>query len=254
MYPLLIAAGVATSIALSMILVPKDPLYFSGPFLGVIVFALVFFLLTRFASKKVGPLFEMAQRHTQAGKIDLAIEAFETARTYKRWQLFLDQQLNTQIGILNYALGKEGDAATFLAKGYPKVPQGPLVLGAIQYRSGKKDEALKTLQSACRYNRDSAVLPNFLAWIHEQEGDAAAAIEVLHGTSKIVRASEETSDNLDRLKNGKRMNMKGFGQNWLMLKFEKLPGMSQAAPLRKGFRQPATNKGKALKTKKNKRR
>lgn len=254
-YPLLIAGGVATSIALSMILVPKEPLYFSGPFLGVIVFALVFFLLTRLASKKVGPLFEMAQRHTQAGKVDLAIEAFQAARAYKHWQLFLDKQLNTQIGILNYALGKEDEAAGFLAKGYPKVPQGPLVLGALQYRGGKKDEAVQTLESAIRFNRDSAVLPNFLAWIHEQEGDRDAAIAVLHATSKVVRANEETADNLDRLKNGKRMNMKGFGQNWFMLKFETPQGMGQAAPLRKGFRQPATNKGKALrKQKKGKRR
>ena len=97
------------------------------------------------------------------------------------------------------------------------------------------------------------MLPNLLAWIHEKEGEKDEAVAVLNGTSKVVKANAETSDNLDRLKNGKKMNMRGFGQNWFMLKFETPKGMAQGQ-VRKGFRQPPKNKGKAMKSKKGKKK
>tara|TARA_R110002072_G_scaffold20391_3_gene74127 strand:+ start:1755 stop:2525 length:771 start_codon:yes stop_codon:yes gene_type:complete len=248
-YPLLISIGVALTSALAVTFsTPKDPLYFSGPFLGLILFVATFFLVSRLVGKKIQPFLEAAQRHAGASKVDQAVEAYEGARKYANWQLFLDKQINTQIGILHYAMGEEEKAAEFLAKGYPKIPQGPLVLGALLYRAGKTDEAKKALEQGMQFNKDSAMLPNLLAWIHEKEGDRDAAVAVLNGTSKAVKANAETADNLDRLKNNKRMNMKGFGQNWFMLKFEVPQGMAQGQ-VRKGFRQPPKNKGKQPKKK-----
>lgn len=244
MYPLLIAIVLSLVSALGVTFsTPKDPLYFSGPFVGVIVFAAAFFLIARFSAKRVQPYLEAAQRHAGAGKVDQAVEAYEGARKLKNWQLFLDKQINTQIGILHYAMGDEEKAAEYLAKGYPKIPQGPLVLGALLYRGGKLEEAKKAIQQGMQFNKDSAMLPNLLAWILDKEGDRDGAVAVLNGTSKVVKANAETSDNLDRLKNNKRMNMKGFGQNWFMLKFEVPQGMAQGQ-VRKGFRQPPKNKGK----------
>jgi tetratricopeptide (TPR) repeat protein len=243
-YPLLIATGLSLATTLCLILIPNDPLYFSGPFAGILVFAGAFFAAARLSGKRVQPFLEAAQRHAQAGKVDQAIESYEGARKLSRWQLFLDRQINTQIGILHYAMGEEDKAAEFLAKGYPKIPQGPLVLGALLYRGGKTEEAKQALTQGIQFNKDSAMLPNLLAWIHEKEGQPDEAVAVLNGTSKVVRANAETSDNLDRLKNGKKMNMKGFGQNWFMLKFEVPKGMAQGQ-VRKGFRQPPKNKGKA---------
>lgn len=243
-YPLLIATGLSLVATLSLIFIPNDRLYFSGPFLGIFVFAGAFFLIARLSGKRVQPFLEAAQRHAQAGKADLAIEAYEGARKLSRWQLFLDRQINTQIGILHYAMGEDEKAAEFLAKGYPKIPQGPLVLGALLYRAGKKDDAKLALTQGIQFNKDSAMLPNLLAWFHEKDGQHEEAVAVLNKTSKVVRANAETSDNLDRLKNGKKMNMKGFGQNWFMLKFEVPKGMAQGQ-VRKGFRQAPKNKGRA---------
>lgn len=249
MYPLLISIGLALAAGLGLTFSnPMDPHYFSGSFLAIIVFAATFFLLSRVIGKKIQPFLEAAQRHAQAGKVDQSIEAYEGARGYSGWQLFLDKQINTQIGILHYAMGDEEKSAEFLAKGYPKIPQGPLVLGALLYRAGKVEEAKKALEQGIQFNKDSAMLPNLLAWIHEKEGDRDAAVAVLNGTSKAVKANAETIDNLDRLKNDKRMNMRGFGQNWFMLKFETPQGMAQGQ-VRKGFRQPPKNKGKQQKKK-----
>ena len=57
---------------------------------------------------------------------------------------------------------------------------------------------------------------------------------------KIEKNHEHTKDNLLRLKNGKKMNMKKFGMAWYGLQFEKLPAsmrQQQAPTARKGFRQ-----------------
>ena len=57
---------------------------------------------------------------------------------------------------------------------------------------------------------------------------------------KADKNSEATKDNLNRLQNGKKMNMKRFGMSWYALKLENPPAsMRQQAPgaPRRGFRQ-----------------
>ena len=87
-----------------------------------------------------------------------------------------------------------------------------------------------------------------LAWLQHQEGHTADAIATLERGLKKLKGDEETSSNLERLRNDKKMNMKGFGQHWYMLKFEIPKGMG-AQPLRKGFRQPPKGAGRQKKKK-----
>ncbi len=56
----------------------------------------------------------------------------------------------------------------------------------------------------------------------------------------MEKDNESTKDNLRRLQNGKKMNMKKFGFTWYSLQFEKLPAslrQGQGMAARKGFRQ-----------------
>jgi tetratricopeptide (TPR) repeat protein len=245
MYPLLIAGGVGSAIMLSMVLIPKDPWFLSGPFFGMAIFVAIFMLLQRKVGDKLAPLLEQAQRQAQSGNVPQAIQSFEKVLEWKKWQLFLDKQINNQIGTLHYASGDEKKAAEFLRNGYPKVSEGHLVLSAILYREKKFDEACEVLDLGIRFNRKSAILYNVLAWLQHQEGHTADAIATLERCLKKLKADDETSGNLERLRSDKKMNMKGFGQHWFMLKFEIPKGMGVgAAPLRKGFRQPAKGAGR----------
>ena len=243
MYPLLISAGLGLVVALSLIFIPDEPGYFWGPLLGTVAFVPTFVILSRAIGNRVHPYLERAQRAAQSGNVPQAVLAFEEARAYQNWQLFLGKQIETQIGILHYGAGDEKKAAEHLAKGYPKLSEGPLILGVIHYRAKRIDDAIETLETGTRYNKKSPILYNVLAWIQEQEGRHDAAIATLERGLKALKTDEDTADNLERLRQNKRMNLRGFGNLWYMLKFEHPPGTAHAAPMRKGFRQPPKQRG-----------
>jgi tetratricopeptide (TPR) repeat protein len=241
-YPLFICSFVSSSILMACLLIPKEAYYFSGPILGLASFIVLFVLMSRKMNAKLRPLFEQAQRQVQAGNMTQAIATFEKALAYKRWQLFLEQQVNTQIGTLHYAAGNDQKAIEFLHKGYAKSAEGPLVLGTLLYRQGKLDEAREVLQFAIRVNKKSRLLYNVLAWILNKEGLRDEAVAVLQSSLKPLKDDEDTKYNLERLQNKKKMNMKPFGQYWYMLKFERPAGQGQQGHFRKGFRQPPKRK------------
>lgn len=237
MYPLLISGALALSILLGFLLVPEKPAYVFGPLMGLLAFVPAFLVLTRRMGEKVRPLFEQAQRQAKAGNVPQAIETLEKALGWRRWQLFLGAQIHTEIGLLHYAQGNEKQAIEHLRRGYPKVSHGHLVLAAALYRDGKLEDACKALELGIRYNRRSPILYNVLAWLLAQEKQRERAIAVLARGLAADPADEGTKDNLVRLQNDKRMNMKPFGDLWYLLKFETMKG-AQQQPFRKGFRQP----------------
>lgn len=244
MYPLLIAIAVGTSITLSLILFPQDPFYWFGPFAGFVGFLPTFMLLTRRTADKVQPLFEQAAKQAQAGNVPKAVETFQSILVFKRWQFFLEQQVNTQIGILRYGAGEEDLAVEHLRNGYPKISEGHLILGTILYKQGKLEEAKQAFELGLRFNKKSPILYNVYAYVLSEAGQKDAAIEVLNRGLKKVPGDEETQDNLQRLQNDKKLNMKPFGQLWFMLKFETPKGMQAAPQVRKGFRAPPKGKGR----------
>jgi len=254
-YPFLIAIAVSLSVSLSLLLIPERPFYFLGPFLGVVALVPTFVLVRRRVGDKVQPFFEKAQRLAEGGDVDKAVEALRESLAWKRWQLFLEKQVNTQVGVLYYAAGKEKDAVEHLKQGYPKLSEGHLILGSILHRQGKKAEAYEALEHGIRFNKRSPILYNVLAWLLDKDRKREEAVAVLERSRKKCKGDEQTTENLERLRASKRMNMKPFGQLWYTLKFETPKGMGiGAAPFRKGFRQPPKNKGKKGKGKKAKSR
>lgn len=244
MYSLLIAAGLGLSVMLSLFVFPEKPAWFFGPFFGLVAFVPTIMLLSRWVGEKVRPLFETAGRQAQAQNIPAAIETLEKALAWRRWQLFLEQQVNTQIGQLHYAAGDERKAIELLRRGYPKESTGHLLLGAALYRQDGLEPAREALEKGINFNKKSPILYNFLAWILAEEDQRDAAMEVLGRCLKADPGDEATAENLQRLQNEKKLNMKSFDMLWFMLKFETPKGMAAQPTFRKGFRQPPKNPAK----------
>lgn len=238
MYVLLVGAALGLSVLLSLLLIPEKPAWFFGFFFGFAAFLPTVMLLSRRVAERVRPFFEAAQRLMKAGNVPGAIEEMEKARRWKNWQLFLEPQLNSEIGLLHYATGDEQKAIEFLRKGYAKVSTGHLLLGAALYRKGEVEEAKAALERGIAFNKKSPILYNFLAWILAEEDQREAAMAALARGLKADPGDETTADNLQRLQNEKKMNLRPFGEMWFMLKFETPKGMAHQAPVRKGFRQP----------------
>jgi len=211
-----------------------------GIVLGVLVALLAFVLITRVLSKRAEPRFLQAQKQIQAGATQAAIKTLEEMIPLSRWQIMLKGQIHSQVGCLHYSLGHDKQALEHLLKSSRRVSDAQLFLAALYYRQKDFDKAKKVLDDAISFNKKQVILYNVLAWMHLKEGDRSEAVEVLLRCEKKDDKSEATKDNLLRVQNGKKMNMKRFGMTWYALKLEKPPAsMRQAAPgsPRPGFRQ-----------------
>jgi tetratricopeptide (TPR) repeat protein len=206
-----------------------------GIVLGLTVFVVSFILISRRFGKKIQPIFEQVQKQIQAGKMQLALKTLEDLLAMSRWQIMLKGQINAQIGSLAFTMGDERKALDYLSKSSPRVADARLFLASIYYRRKDFDKAGEVLETAIRYNKKQVLLYNVYAYILNKRGKKDEAIEQLLRCLKVEKDNESTKDNLLRLQNNKKMNMKRFGMTWYSLQLEKLPvsmrqsqGMGQA--------------------------
>ncbi len=228
-----IAGGVWTALGL-----------WKGWAMGIVLFVLIsflaFFIISRILARQLEPRFLAAQKQIQAGATRAAVQTLEGLLPMARWQIMLKGQIYAQMGCLQYTLGEDKDARVSLGKAARRSSEAQLFLAALQVRGKNLDQAKKTIEEAISFNKKQVILYNVLAWILLRAGDRQQAIEVLLRSEKADKDSDATKDNLNRLQNGKKMNMKRFGMSWYALKLENPPAsMRQQAPgaPRRGFRQ-----------------
>ena len=241
MYTILVALGVGVVAGAIWTLLGLWKTWAFGIVLGLVVFAATFVLLSRRIAKRVEPVFEQVQRQIQGGNARLALKTLEEMLPLSRWQILLEGQLYAQMGSLSFTTGDEARALEYLQKASPRLADGQLFLASLYYRRGDVEKAKEVLDTAIRYNKKQVMLYNVYAWLLSKEGDREGAIAQLLRCLEIEKTNETTRDNLDRVQNGKKMNMKRFGMSWYGLQFEKLPAAmrqgGQAMMGRKGFRQ-----------------
>jgi tetratricopeptide (TPR) repeat protein len=211
-----------------------------GILLTLIVSLVSFILISRAFARRIEPRFLAIQRQIQAGQARLAITQLEELMPLSRWQVLLAGQIHAQIGLLSFSTGDEERAREHLAKAGLRAPEAKLALAALEYRRGRAEQAKEILDLAIRANKKNLLLYHVQAWMLSKEGARDAAIEKLLQCQKVEPGNEATQDNLDRLRNGKRLNMKRFGMAWFGLRLEDPPAELRAAQglaVRKGFRQ-----------------
>ena len=211
-----------------------------GIVLTLLVSALSFVLISRFLARRIEPRFLAVQKQIQAGQTALAISQLEALLPLSRWQILLKGQIHAQIGLLAYATGDEALAEKHLALSGIRATEARLAYAAMQYRKGNKREALEIVDVAIRANKKQILPYHVYAWMLWKDGDREGAINKLLECQKVEKSNESTQENLSRLQNGKKLNMKRFGMGWFGLQLEKPPAQLRAAQgmaTRKGFRQ-----------------
>jgi tetratricopeptide (TPR) repeat protein len=239
-YTVLLALGVGILSGLVWTLLGLWKTWAMGIVLGSIFSVATFALVSRRTAKRIEPRFQHIQKQIQGGNAKLALKGLEEMLPMARWQVLLKGQLYAQMGSLCFTMGDEGRALAYLNNASARSPDGQLFLASIHYRRKDVAKAREVLDRALRYNKKQMMIYNVYAWMLAREGDREGAIEQLLRALKVEKDNEATKDNLHRLQNGKKMNMKRFGMAWFGLQFEKLPAAmrQQQAPVgRKGFRQ-----------------
>jgi len=103
MYNILISAAAAVAMLLIMILVLKLA-WWGSLIVAFIVFGLVFVLFSKITMKKVMASIETAGKDLQAQppRFEKAIRELKEALQYGKWQIYVEGQINSQIGMIYY--------------------------------------------------------------------------------------------------------------------------------------------------------
>lgn len=218
--------------------------WFGGTLLGFVAFAAVWIVGMRRLARRLQPSLSQVQQQAQAGNIHGAIATLQGMLGMANWVPMLKGQVHAQLGILHHHLGDSDEAERCLQQAGRRAGDAQLLLACLRFRADRKDEAFVLLAAALPFNRRHVLLHNVYAWLLNREGRRDEAMQVLNRL--LQKEKNETSkDNLLRLQNDQRMNMKSFGLPWYALGFEQPPPeMGQLRTARKGFRQPPKQRGR----------
>lgn len=239
MYTILVSILIGAAVGAAYTLAGLWKTWAMGIILGVLVALASFVLISRRLAKRIEPRFEQIGKQLQSGAHQAAIKSLEELLPLARWQVLLAGQIYAQMGLIAYATDKEEQALGYLEKAGLRVADAQLARAALLFRRKKVDEAKGVLDVAIRANKKQIFLYHVYAFMLSKEGQREAAIEQLQKALKVEPSSDSTKDNLLRLQNNKKLNMKRFGTQWYGLKLEKLPASMRQGHMpgmRKGFR------------------
>lgn len=222
MYSILISAAFGLLVLFVTLLVFK--LAWWGAFLiGLVVFSASFFFISRYISKKLMAILEQAGRDLQAQRFEKAIREMKDAVKYGSWQLYVADQINSQIGMAYYVKRDFSNAFPYLEKAFFKnwIAMGMLAISYMKRQ--KRDKMEKTFEKAVQWNGKESLLWNLYAYcLAEECGEKNKAITVLEKGLKKLPGDTHLVENLENLQAGRKMKMRSFGDPWYQFHLESL--------------------------------
>jgi tetratricopeptide (TPR) repeat protein len=189
--------------------------------IGLAVFALAYFLLSRRILKQLTAIMETVQRDMMAGRAEKAIKTLEASLPMGKWQFMVTSQLHSQIGSLYYLKRDFGKAFDSLQKGFSRHWPSMGMLAICYMKRNKTDKMIQTFDKAVSLTRNEPLLWNLYAYCLEKVGNRSRAIEVMEKGLKKTNNDENLQQNLEALTNGRKMKMQVYGDMWLQFHLEK---------------------------------
>ncbi len=237
MYTILIAAGIALLAAASGVLTGIWG-WVGAIFIALLVFAIVWVLAARRLMRTLQPRFDRVRKQAEAGQADAAMQSLEELLAMGPWMPGLTGQIHAQLGTLALHNGNEKKAREHLARSSRRSAEGQLVLASLHQRNGDTKAALDVLARAAPFNKSHGLFHNVYAYLLHKADRVDEAIAQLNRLLKKAPDHAIGKDNLLRLQNGQKMDLKPFGREWFALGLERPPAsMGELRTARKGFRQ-----------------
>lgn len=228
MYNILISAAAAVAVLLIQILVLQVP-WWGSLIVSLIVFAIVFVLFSRITMKKVMASIETAGKDLQAQppRFEKAVRELKDALKYSKWQLYVEGQINSQIGMIYYMKRDFSNAFPYLEKSFFKNWAATAMLAVSYMKRQKKDKMISTFDKAVQWNSKESLLWSLYAYCMVESGETVRAKEILAKGLKKIPGDEKLKDNLDNLEKGKKMNMRAYGDLWFQFHLESLGALQK---------------------------
>ncbi|MBC7962551.1 MAG: hypothetical protein H7Y05_06370, partial [Steroidobacteraceae bacterium] len=174
MYNILISAGASAAVLLILLLVLKLS-WWIGLMIALVIFAAVFVLFSRITMKKVMASIETAGKDLQAQppRFEKAIRELKDALQYSKWQLYVEGQIHSQIGMIYYMKRDFTNAFPHLEKSFFKNWAATAMLAISYMKRQKKDKMISTFERAVQWNGKESLLWSLYAYCMNESGEPA---------------------------------------------------------------------------------
>lgn len=222
MYTILLCAALGAVIVLFSAMVLKLAWWWSL-IVGLIIATAAFVLTSRIIMKKVMAILESAAKDLQGQRFEKAIRSMKEALRYAPWQIYLGEQVNSQIGMAYYVKRDFSNAFPYLEKAFFKNWVAMGMLAICYLKRQKRDKMEKTFEKAVQWNGKESLLWNLYAYcLAEECGDKTKALEVLKRGLKKLPGDPHITENIQNLTSGGKMKMRSFGDHWYQFHLESL--------------------------------
>lgn len=225
MYNILISAAAAVVVLVALLLA-KLP-WWGALLIALVVFGGLFVLISRLVMKKVMAIIETAGKDLQGQRFEKAIRELKEALRYGKWQIYVDGQINSQIGMIYYMKRDFSNAFPFLEKSFFKNWAAMGMLAICYMKRQKKDKMTATFDKAVLGSPKESLLWNLYAYCLAECGDITKAKETLEKGLKKLPGDGPLTENLEHLQEGKKMKMRSFGDMWFQFHLESVAALQK---------------------------
>lgn len=201
--------------------------------IGVIIGIVVFFILTKSIMKEVEVLNAKAQKAISQQKYDRAINIYKSGIKLKWKSPFIAGQMYGLIGMLYYIKKEHANAIPNLQKSSFSNWVAKGMLGIIYMQQKDFTNMEKVFKSMISYSKKEGLAWGLYAYCLYKLQRKDDAIKILEeGNKKLKENDDRIKTNLLEIKNGRRMKMKVFGDQWYQFMLENPPRkkITQQAP------------------------
>jgi predicted negative regulator of RcsB-dependent stress response len=168
-------------------------------------------------------LMEVVEKDIRSERVEAAIEKLKGAYKYQHWQLFLKKQLDSQIGSLLYAKKRFDEAYEYLQNTFAKNWPAMCMLASYHYRNKDYDKANAVMAKAVKSNKKEAFPYSLYAYMLVEQDQQAKAVEVLTKAESKLPLDERLRNELEAVRNNKKIKMQNYGAMWLQMHLGKVP-------------------------------
>jgi tetratricopeptide (TPR) repeat protein len=226
MYNLLISAGASAAVLL-ILLFGFQLVWWGSLLITMLVFIGVFLLFSRITMKKVTAALETAGKDLQGQRFEKAVRELKDALKYGKWQIYVEGQLNAQIGMIYYMKRDFSNAFPYLEKAFFKNWAAMGMLGICYMKRQKKDKMIATFDKALQWTTKESLFWNLYAYCLVECGETTKAKEILGKGLKKMPGDSSIKENLENLQQGKKMKMRHYGDMWYQFHLENMAAIQK---------------------------
>jgi tetratricopeptide (TPR) repeat protein len=237
MYNLLIALAIAALAFLLGLLIGGHWIAGFAPALFAVFIA--YFLLARRSTRQLQKYLDQAVEALKKQKIDQARSVLEAARPLARWQFFIGQSIDSQLGAIAYMQRDFVTARKHLERSFSRNWSAMGMLAALDFRDGKVDIAVKRLSRCEILSKKEPLFWGLWAYLLVESKRQDEALAILARGLAAVPTSEALKGMREAVSNRKKLRMKAFGDQWYSFFPEQFPVQRiMGAPPDRGYPMP----------------